>query len=193
MNLSQIKETSKKRQQYWLLGATALLGVVLICFGNHSETVPAETIESNSVHAVSAQLPADGVSYTAELERKLAYTLSQIQGAGSVTVQITAKSTGRKEYAADTQRTTRSTIEESTDDTRQTTEEQEQTSIVQQNRNGTQQALLVEETAPELTGVLVVAEGANNAAIQEQLMRAVSALLQIPLHRVMVVPGEENV
>ena len=64
---------------------------------------------------------------------------------------------------------------------------------MQQNRNGTQQALLVEETAPELTGVLVVAEGANNAAIQEQLMRAVSALLQIPLHQVMVVPGEENV
>ena len=33
------------------------------------------------------------------LEKQLAYTLSQVEGAGAVTVQITVNDLGRKEYA----------------------------------------------------------------------------------------------
>ena len=62
--------------------------------------------------------------------------------------------------------------------------------MVQQNRGGTQEALLVEETAPEIIGVLVVAEGADDAVVQERLLHAVAALLQISLHQIDIVPGE---
>ena len=129
----------------------------------------------------------------AALEYKLADTLSKIQGAGHVTVQITARNSGRKEYALDIQRTSRTTAEESADTTQHTTELQEQQTVVQQNRSGTQEALLVQETAPEIAGVLIVASGADNALVQERLLHAAAALLQLSLHQIVVMPGEEAV
>ncbi|HCF51291.1 MAG TPA: stage III sporulation protein AG, partial [Syntrophomonas sp.] len=50
--------------------------------------------------------------------------------------------------------------------------------------------LLVEEKTPEVLGVLVVAAGASNVAVKEQLSSATATLLNIPLHRVMVVAGK---
>ena len=50
--------------------------------------------------------------------------------------------------------------------------------------------LLFEEKAPEVLGVLVVAEGAADVAVKEQLSKATATLLNIPLHRVMVVAGK---
>ena len=183
------KDTWKPKQQYVLLTAVALLGIILIMVGNKY------TANNNKDMAVSDNVSIAGQEtdlqehFTA-MEYKLAGTLSQIEGAGNVTVQITVKNSGRKEYAVDTQHTNRTSIEENADTTQRTTELQEQQTIVQQNRNGTQEALLVAETAPEILGVLVVASGADNAVVQERLLHAVAALLQLSLHQIVVLPGE---
>lgn len=185
---SSTKELLQSKQQYLLLGALAILGVVLLLFGSGDK----DTAQTSLTQPAAVNTSAQQTDYISALEQKLARTLSQIQNAGNVTVQISAKNTGRKEYAVDTQRTGRTSNEEN-GDTRQTSiEEQEQITIVQQNHNGVQQALVVEETMPEIIGVLVVASGACDAAVQERLIHAVSAVLQIPLYQIMVVPGEEQ-
>ena len=190
MTASQNKEFLRKNQQYLLLGVLAVLGVVLLLIGNGDKQQVEYTTQTEYPQTAAAHLSVQPTDTTAALEQKLAHTLSQIQDAGKVTVQISVKSSGRKEYAVDTQHSSRTNSEES-GDTRQTSiEEQHQTTIVQQNQNGAQQALLVEETAPEIIGVLVVAGGARDAKVQEQLLHAVSAVLQIPLYQIMVVPGE---
>ena len=191
MNKSWSNALLKHKQQY-VLGAAALLGIALLFIGgghdadNNTHNTPVDIAQ----HTVSDTMHTDSI---AAMEYKLADTLSQIQGAGHVTVQITAKSSGRKEYAVDTQRTSRTTTEESADTTQHTAELQEQQTVVQQNRNGAQEALLVEETAPQITGVLVVASGAGDALVQERLLHAVAALLQLSLHQIMVMPGEGTV
>ena len=43
---------------------------------------------------------------------------------------------------------------------------------------------------PEITGVLVVSSGAVDAEVQERLLKAVTAVLQVPRYQIMVVPGE---
>ena len=53
-------------------------------------------------------------------------------------------------------------------------------------------ALLVEEKAPEILGVLVVAEGAGDAAVKEQLTDATATLLNVSPHQVRVVTRKEE-
>ncbi len=185
------KRPMSRMQQYIMLGAMASLGVVLLLIGNGNDDIQHTATIDNSAVAAAANTQT-GANSVEQMERKLAYTLSQIQGAGAVTVQITVEHMGRKEYAVDTQRTNRTTTEQSGETNQQTVETQEQTTVVQQNQNGAQQPLLVSETAPEIAGVLVVASGACDTVVQEQLLHAVTAVLQIPMHQVVVVPGEER-
>ena len=192
MTKSWNKDTFKQKKQYLFLGALALLGITLLCIGNSTDTEPKAQVQSSAVERRSVYDPANS-NDLAVLEYKLADILSKIQGAGHVTVQITVRNSGRKEYALDTQRTSRTTAEESADTTQHTTELQEQQTVVQQNRSGTQEALLVQETAPEIAGVLIVASGADNALVQERLLHAAAALLQLSLHQIVVMPGEEAV
>ena len=49
-------------------------------------------------------------------------------------------------------------------------------------------ALLVEESMPDIRGVLVVASGADSAVIQERLLQA--AVLQLSREKIIVLPGE---
>jgi stage III sporulation protein AG len=192
MTISWSKDLFKQKKQYLILGALALLGITLLCIGNNTNTELKAQVQSSAVDRRSVYDPANS-NDLAVLEYKLADILSKIQGAGHVTVQITVRNSGRKEYALDTQRTSRTTIEESADTSQHTTELQEQQTVVQQNRSGTQDALLVEETAPEITGVLIVASGAGNALVQARLLHAAETLLQISLHQIVVMPGEEAV
>lgn len=184
-------EILKKKNQYLFLGVLALLGIFLLLIGD-SETQLTEESSSYGQQMPSAESIRTESGSPAELDKKLAYTLSKMQGVGEVIVQITYKSEGRKEYAVDTQRTDRTNVEESEGTRLQTTETQAQTTIVQQNQSGMQQALLVESFAPEIVGVLVVAEGAEDALVREALYQAVGALLQVPMHQIMIVTGEEN-
>ncbi len=186
------KRPMSRLQQYMMLGAMALLGVVLLLIGNGENSDIKNTTASIHDTVAAAAILQDGTNSVEQLEQKLAHTLSQIQGAGTVTVQITVQHMGRKEYAVDIQRTNRTITEQNGDSNQQTAETQEQITVVQQNQNGAQQALLVSETAPEIAGVLVVAGGADDAVVREQLLHAVTAVLQIPMHQVIVVPGEER-
>ncbi|MBO5301344.1 MAG: hypothetical protein J6A81_03910, partial [Peptococcaceae bacterium] len=117
-----IKEQFQHKKQYFLLGALVLLGILFLLIGSDTDSDNAVSVPSTQT-AIYQSLPTDGIT---AMEQKLANTLSQIQGAGNVTVQITVKSGGRKEYALDTQHTSRSTSEESADNSQRTTEVQEQ-------------------------------------------------------------------
>lgn len=184
------KEQVKKKQQYVILGGLAFLGILLLMLGNEGETTKAKEQNAN-IPTESVYVQSEATGCVTELEQKLAYTLSKIQGAGEVTVQIKVKSSGKKEYATDTQYTSHTTTESNGTDTQQMTEIQEQRTIVQQNQNGAQEALLLETYEPEISGVLVVATGAVDALVEEQLLHAVATVLQLPLHQIMVVPGKE--
>ena len=178
----------EKYKQYLLLGGLAVLGVCFLLLGNGDK--PSSLAEPVVYHAQVQNKAVTEDDLVTAMEQKLAATLSKIQGAGQVTVQLSVKSTGRKEYAVDTQYTSRTSTEESGDSVQQTSELQEQTNIVQQNQNGAQQALLLETFMPEITGVLVVSSGAVDAEVQERLLKAVTAVLQVPRYQIMVVPGE---
>ena len=71
---------------------------------------------------------------------------------------------------------------------RVTTEIDEQTEyVLVQSRN---EPLVLKEKAPEIKGVLVVVEGANDVELKIQLSRAVQSLFDLPAHKIMILPKE---
>lgn len=186
------KGMSKKQQQNMIrLGLLALLGIALLLAGGRGHTAQEPKSEQTIQQGNSAVATQKSTDAVVALETQLAQTLAQIQGAGEVTVQITVNDLGHKEYARDLQKTERNTSEQSGDSNQQTTEVQESQTVVQQSggQTGTG-ALLIEETMPEIRGVLIVATGANQAKVQEQLLRAAATVLQISTEKIIVLPGE---
>lgn len=181
------KNLNKKQQKNLIrLGLLALLGVALLLAGGRETALPQE---QTPVAQRTADAGQQETAVTA-LEHRLARTLSQIKGAGTVTVQVTVNDLGRREYARDLQRTERNSSDNGGDSQQQTAEVQETQTVVQQAGNQGGGALLVEETMPELRGVLIVAEGAGQAKVQEQLLQAAATLLQLSTEQIIVVPGE---
>ena len=186
------KDLSKKQQQIFIrLGLLALLGICLLLAGGRGQQAQYsdDTQQLDSATEAAATQPYRSSTVTA-LEQQLAQTLSQIEGAGAVTVQIIVKDSGRKEYACDVQKTERNTSETSGDSQQQTTEVQENRTVVQQSGTG---ALLLAETMPEISGVLIVASGAGQASVQEKLLLAASTVLQLSCEKIAVLPGKGGV
>lgn len=48
------------------------------------------------------------------------------------------------------------------------------------------------ETRQYISGLLVVSEGASDPAIQKQLLDTISRVMQMPTHRIMIVPMENK-
>lgn len=176
----------KQKQNFIRLAVLALLGAGLLLAGGQMER-QSETQNLDSYVQSGSQEAVPQSSTVGQMERQLERTLMKVKDAGQVTVQISVNTTGRKEYACDIQKTERRTTEENGEQTQQMVEQQEQRTVVQPA--GQQGGLLIEETMPEIRGVLIVASGAQHAAVQERLLQAAATLLQISTEKIEVLPG----
>lgn len=102
-----------------------------------------------------------------------------------MSVSISLRSDGLKNYASNTQNEVRETSEQDRNGGDRKIREENMSSDVAVSGGS---ALLVEEKAPEILGVLVVAEGAGNASVKEELSDATATLLDISPHQVRVLP-----
>lgn len=98
--------------------------------------------------------------YISVLEEKLSKTLSQMDGAGNVEVVINARSEGELVLAMET------TVNEDGSITTKPV-------LV----NG--EVVVLEEKYPEITGVLIVSEGANDLSVRFSLLEAAASVLNI--------------
>ena len=111
------------------------------------------------------------------LEEKLSRTLSQVEGAGQVTVTLTVKRGMEQVLASD--RTTSVTDRGSS--------VEEETVLV--NSGGSQEAVLLSRNYPTFQGALVVCQGGDSAEIRLLLTQAVSSLTGLGADRVTVCKG----
>lgn len=122
------------------------------------------------------------------LEEKIAASLEKIKGVGKVKVLVTFNSGLKKEYARDenvTKRTSKETDKEG--GVRETVEITENNQLVVP---GNSSPVVVMEQRPQVAGVLVIAQGASDPKIKEQLFHAVRILLDIQPSKISVVPME---
>lgn len=161
--------------------------VIVVSIGLLAILWPVGQINPPPAAPVSAAAEPGYTGKSQQIGAQLEQILSQIDGAGKVQVNIMLASEGSREYAHNTREEKRDTSEQQAPGQNKRVVEQS-TSFDLAVSAGS--PLLVEEKAPEVLGVLVVAEGAANVAVKEQLSSATATLLNIPLHRVMVVAGK---
>ncbi len=121
-------------------------------------------------------------TYKSELEAELEHILSDVKGVGKVRVMITFSDSGKTFYVADEQtegktETSEKTEKQKSDDTRY---------VLKNDAGGGQSPLISRESTPEVSGVLVIAPGAKDAKIKNDIIGAVRAVLGVKAHRVEV-------
>ncbi len=119
------------------------------------------------------------LEYKEELEGQLTKILSSVKGAGSVEVMITLENTGESYVAADER-------VESADDKESQKTTGEKTFVLKNDAGGGESPVVLRKNMPSVSGVLVIASGANEAKVRSDLINAVQALLGVKAHRVEV-------
>ena len=110
-------------------------------------------------------------------------------------VNLTLESSSEYQYAVNEQVDKTLVTERAQDGSTRTTDEtREDAQVVMKNMaQGKDEPVIVKEIRPQVVGVMIVAQGANNPLTKEEISKAVQTLLNIPAHRVTVLPKGEYV
>ncbi len=146
---------------------------------------------SGSEAATAAQgVPINVSDLETMIERHLERILSQIQGAGKVTVAVSLQTGATYVYGYDETQTSQTTQErDATGGTRTVTETNSSKEAMVMTQDSTSQPVVVTVELPPLDGVVVVATGARDSQVKALIARAVQVLYGVPAHRVEVLPG----
>jgi stage III sporulation protein AG len=177
----------KKPRSMYVYLALLLVGVVLMFISANPDRERAPVVPPQSAEVAAPALAR--ADYRERLERDLESHLKKIRGVGDVSVLITLEGGPVFEYAQNRENTERVTEEDDgAGGTRNITEHTERRQAVITRENNSEQALVSRERLPQVNGVLVVAGGAENPWIKEQITHAVEAALNLPSHRIRVLP-----
>lgn len=186
----------------------ALAGVALILIGGRMDRAKVEVSpgyespgsESSSSRSEWGQGTGSSTkeeahalrTYERLLENDLEAILSEVEGAGEVLVRVSLKAGPEKELAEDRTRSQRSTDErDERGGIRRITENTEDVRVVMAGQAAgfvESGPMAVKESRPEIAGVMVVADGAADPHTKSLLGEAVRTLLDIPAHKVIVLP-----
>jgi len=158
--------------------------IVIIVMNVLSEEESNKMDENSVINKVNAITKEEK---EATLEEKLETILSYIDNAGKVEVLITYQ-TGTKQIPMYNvkQNTTITQEADKAGGTRKTEETSQEQSIIFEENGNEKNPVIQQMINPEIVGVLVVAEGAGNLQVKENLMKAVEATLNVPSHRIQV-------
>lgn len=177
--LSWAKE--EKNKKFVVLIMLLILAIIFLTFYPFRQ---GDNSVATTIVKSEGTLSSSNNSYEENLEKKLISILSKMEGVGSVDVMITIASTKEKVVAEDINASEQTVDEkDQSGGTRMTTQVQENTKVVLQSGNV---PYVTKENAPEIKGVIIVAEGADNSEVKAQIMDAVSKVLDVPVHKIFV-------
>jgi len=185
--MKTMKEISSSDRILIGLVAIIAIGMSLIYFGKGPAT-PTQGImaKSNQTTPVSTSATKIG-TLEKELESDLQANIMQMKGAGKVQVSVKFATGLKTEYALNENVTERVTkVTDKAGAAQETKEVTENNQVVLPN--GSTVPVIVTEERPEIAGVLIIAEGASDAKVREEIHTAVQTLLSIPTAKIKVAP-----
>lgn len=122
-----------------------------------------------------------------DVEYKLENILSKISGVGNVDVMVSYSNTIENVPMYDTKENTTMVEEADVNGGKRTTKEtQSEQNIIFEEKSNSKIPAIRESIEPKIIGVIVVADGANNSVVKENIKNAVEAVCDIPSHRIQV-------
>lgn len=166
-----------------------LLGIVLLAvstiLGGGSPSSSGEARPAAPSPTVVAADPL--AAWQAATDQTLARLLSEVAGAGEVSVSVTLASSPARTLAENV--TVRDSSERSSQSGGTTLSQTSETDR-QVVFSGNNTPVVLNELGPKVVGVLVVAAGAGDPVVREELTSAVETLLGVPAYKVLVLPKE---
>lgn len=179
--ISKLKEGNSKKQIENIVIFIILLIIVIIVINSLFNDKEVVTPNSNNVTTISNDVVSD------ELEVKLKKILSYISGVGNVDVMVSYSNTIMQVPMYDVKENTTTVEEEDVNGGKRKTEEvSNEQSIIYEEKNSSKTPAIKQTIMPEVVGVIVVAEGANNSVVKENIKNAVEAVVNIASHRIQV-------
>ena len=185
-SLKKIIEKIKSVKNYEIIIAILIISIIVSIFVSSIDKPSISN--ANNENTSYCEQPEDKV-YTAEEQQeiKLQEKLSAIKGAGEVEVMITYKS-GREVVTAMNTIQSNTTTEEQDRQggVRKVTQNDVNTQAVTTNEANGSKPLVIKEMEPEVKGVIVIAEGADDVMVKMELLRAVQIALGVDANQVEV-------
>jgi stage III sporulation protein AG len=190
---------SKKTGYAIIIGLVALL---VILMGNIFSTsskqdlgqdIPKMELESESqseeVSSHESATTSDVNELEANYKKQLERMLEQIDGVTEVEVMVNLDSTNVKVYEKNLIKGQQHTDENDRNGgTRQIEENTEESQVVTVRQGDQETPILVSTKKPNVRGVFIVAKGVEKATVKQWVVEAVSRVLDVPTHRVSVMP-----
>ena len=152
--------TDKKNYPVFIIIICAIL--VFLVFG--SEDNPQKTEKPDADPALS-------------LETRLEQVLEKVEGVGKVSVFVSLEDLGSTDYAKDLKQT----VQKEQSDSEQKT--------VMQGSGSASSPVVSRIISPKIKGIIVVAKGAKNEVVRQNLSSAVESALGIMPHRIKILEG----
>ena len=143
---------------------------------NRNDTLPGNTLTAEEKE-----------DYITGLEQRLAEILAKVEDVGRVQVMITANRTVQKNVLQDGSREREQVTEtDSNGGSRNSVSEKSEGTTVFYDIEGDSTPYILSETYPEITGVLVIAEGSGTGTVDLDILNAVQVLFDVPAHKIKI-------
>ncbi len=170
--LEKIKSIFKKDKKLPIILLLAILGIIFIFFSEFSK-------ESKNNENNTEETSDSADFYASTTEEKLRKIISSIEGAGETDVMVTVETGEENVYAKEIK-----SNEESNDSKSISNYEYEY--IVIKSGTSSESGMLLKVVQPNIRGVAVVCDGGDNAAVRENIISTVSAVLDIKTNKISV-------
>ena len=129
----------------------------------------------------------DNIEYAQYLEKKLENILAKIDGAGEVAVMVTMATSAEQVVEKDMEISDELIMEADSQGGERTTNQssRSETAIYNGEENGL--PYVSKEISPKVEGVVVIADGGDNAVVVKNITESVQALFGIESHKIRIV------
>lgn len=188
------KNLGGKRKGYFLL-SLLLLGIILMFASSLFTPLKKIPSSNQSPGEKTEDLYVVGNTYEKDLSRSLQQVLEHIDGISQVQVFINFAGSKESTFGLTHEENSKQTTESDREGGRREIMENnsKENYVLLREPGGGEKPLLLSESMPRITGVLVVAQGAENSFLRLKVVRAIQSVLNLPVHRIAVLPlGEDQ-
>lgn len=200
---SKEEQPEKKAGKYQYLVVVLLFGALIMLISNFffkdnngNSSLPvigkSTTKEEESVETFGGKKSSESdliTNYEKYYESQLKKALEEIAGVSDVSVVVNVDATEKKILEKNKVTKSQKTKEVDREGGERDVDDQSQDEQVVIIQEGEKEVPIVLETKkPEIRGVLIVAKGADNIQIEKWIKESVTRLLDVPSHRVSVMP-----
>lgn len=126
-------------------------------------------------------------TYEQQLETRVKNILKNVDGVGKVDVMIALYASSEKVIRSDTNSSGSLTEEtDSSGGTRRSESSAYSTTTVMEDSNGNSAPVIEKEVYPEISGIVISAEGGDDPKVRSEISTAMEALFGLPAHKIKV-------